>query len=177
MADVQRYLDGIESQHKGRPKFMASTERLLTKVDNGTSLIKDMPLLFYVKKAVGAQLDIVGAKVGADRRFPPISIPGYAELLDDETYRKIILSRIVQNQWDGTNEMFREIWDSTIGDMLNAKYYDNQDMTMDMRIIGQIEPVMLEMILRGYIIPKPMGVGMSVTVTEEARTDKDREYP
>ena len=48
---------------------------------------------------------------------------------------------------------------------------------MDMQIIGQLEPPMLEMILRGYIIPKPMGVGMSLTVTQEARTDADREYP
>lgn len=171
MADIQRYLDRVESQHRTKPRFMATLEAVLTPVDDVCTVIKDMPRLFHVKEAVGAQLDIDGGIVGVDRRFPPIQIPGLPATLDDETFRKILLSRIVQNQWDGTNETFISIWKDAVGDYLDASYYDNQDMSMDVHITGQTEPALIEMILRGYIIPKPMGVGVNVKLTDGVYAD------
>lgn len=165
--DIQRYLDDIESQHASKPKYMAHVTALLTKVDDVTRVVKDMPRAFYVRDAVGAQLDVDGGIVGVDRRFPPVSIPGMPSLLDDDTYRNVILARIVQNQWDGSNEKFKEMWDATVGGILDATYKDNQDMSMDIRITGYTEPTMIEMILRGYIIPKPMGVGLNVELTDD----------
>lgn len=174
--DIQRYLDGIESQHSSKPKFMSLLTAVLEKVDGVYGCAKDMPLDFNVHTAIGNQLDIIGTLVGIDRRFPPIEIPGLPTLLDDDTYRKVILARIVHNQWDGTNEKFREIWDVAVGDELNATYRDNQDMTMSISIIGQIEPTMIEMILRGYIVPKPMGVGLNVTLSEEVIVEEGGIY-
>ena len=165
--DIQRYLDGIESQHATKPKFMAHVTALLEKVDDVTRVVKDMPRAFYVREAVGAQLDVDGGIVGVDRRFPPVSIPGMPTLLDDETFRKVILARIVQNGWDGTNETFKDMWDATAGGELDAVYYDNQDMSMDIHITGYTEPTMIEMILRGYIVPKPGGVGLNVELTDD----------
>lgn len=171
MADIQRYLDRVESQHRSKPRFMATLEAVLTPVDDACTVIKDMPRQFHVKDAVGAQLDIDGGIIGADRRFPPIQIPGLPAVLDDETFRKILLSRVVQNQWDGTNETFISIWKDAVGDYLDASYYDNQDMSMDVHITGQTEPALIEMILRGYIIPKPMGVGVNVKLTDGVYAD------
>ncbi|MBR2226759.1 MAG: DUF2612 domain-containing protein [Bacteroidales bacterium] len=165
--DIQRYLDDIESQHASKPKYMAHVTALLEKVDDVTRVVKDMPQAFYVREAVGAQLDVDGGMVGVDRRFPPVSIPGMPALLDDDTFRKVILARIVQNGWDGTNERFKEMWDATVGGELDATYRDNQDMTMDIHITGYTEPTMIEMILRGFIVPKPGGVGLNVELTDD----------
>ena len=87
--------------------------------------------------------------------------------LDDDTFRKVLLARIVQNGWDGTNERFKEMWDATVGGELDAVYRDNQDMSMDIHITGYTEPTMIEMILRGYIVPKPGGVGLNVELTDD----------
>lgn len=163
MADIERYLNGIESQHIAKPKFMAHLTALLKKADDVTSLVTDMPRLFSTKVATGAQLDLLGALIGADRKFS-VSSPS----LDDDTYRKIILTRIVQNQWNGTNGSFRDIWDAAVGSELGATFYDNQDMTMDIQLTGSTEADMIEMILRGYIIPKPAGVGLNVELTDTA---------
>jgi len=165
--DIQRYLDDIESQHASKPRYMAHVTALLEKVDDVTRVVKDMPRAFFVREAVGAQLDVNGGIVGVDRRFPPVSIPGMPPLLDDDTFRKVMLSRIVQNGWDGTNERFKEMWDASVGGELDATYRDNQDMSMDIHITGYTEPTMIEMILRGYIVPKPGGVGLNVELTDD----------
>lgn len=169
--DIERYLDRIESQHKTKPKFMGTVTTVLEKLDPAHAVAKQLPREFYVYEATGAQLDIIGQIVGIDRKFPPVNIPGLPEYLDDDTYRKVILARIVQNQWDGSYEKFREIWDATLRGILDATYYDNQDMTMDVHITGQTPPTLIEMLLRGYIIPKPMGVGMTLTISEEVVSD------
>lgn len=164
--DIQRYLDGIESQHQSRPKFMTLLTKTLEKVDSAHGIAKDLPYYFYVQNAVGVQLDVVGALVGVDRRFPPVSIPGQPDYLTDDLYRVAILARIIQNQWDGTGGAFRDIWDATMANLMDARYYDNQDMTMDVFINGGVAPIMVELILRGYIFPKPMGVGMNVNIID-----------
>lgn len=166
--DIQRYLDRVESQHKTKPRFMAHLTTLLKMLDGGHRAAKDIPSAFHVQEAIGNQLDVNGELVGVDRRFPPVSIPGLPALLSDETFRQVILSKIIRNQWDGTESAFHEIWDATLASQMDARYYDNQDMTVSVDIVGQIEPVMVELILAGYIIPKPMGVGMNVNIIVEA---------
>lgn len=166
--DIQRYLDSIGS-HNVKPRFMATLQAILEKIDAGTMVAKDIPLEFYVQSAKGQQLDLLGQIVGADRRFPPVTVPGYPETLPDDLFRMVILAKIVQNQWDGTGDGFREIWESTLDSIMDATYYDNQDMTMDAAIEGELEPLMVEMILHGYILPKPMGVRMNVGVTSKTK--------
>ena len=172
--DIQRYLDGIEAQHSSKPKYMAHVEALLTKIDDAAIVIKDMPAAFDINKAVGAQLDILGDIVGADRRFPPVGIPGVPSLLDDDTFRYIALARVIRNQWDGSTENFHTMWDETIGALLDASYQDNQDMSMDIRVNGYIEPTMTEMVLRGYIIPTPTGVHANIDLSDETILDNGK---
>lgn len=169
--DIQRYLDRIEAQHKGKPKFMAYMTALLEKVDPAHEAAKVMPSLFDVHSAVGSQLDVIGEIVGVNRKFPPTNIPGMPAYLDDESYRQVILSRIIMNQWDGTYETFMEMTQATLATSLGAKYHDNQDMTMDVIISGQLTPIMVELLLRGYILPKPMGVGFHVNAVDTTIDD------
>lgn len=162
--DIQRYLDAVESQHKTKPRYMATLTRLLEKVDGVHGVLKEMPKAFHVYDATGDQLDAIGERVGVPRSFPALNIPTDTVYLDDEMYRKVILMKIVQNQWDGTRGTFGDVWDATLGSLLNASYVDNQDMTMDIRILGRLEPILAELISQGYVVPKPMGVGCTINV-------------
>lgn len=175
--DIQRYLDGIESQHKTKPRFMATLSTLLEKVDDGNATMRLMPLAFYVHEAIGAQLDVVAELVGCNRNFPPVPIPGMAPTLDDDAFRTVILSKIIQNQWDGTNEGFQEIWQQTMQGVMDAKYTDNQDMSVSVDVRGQLQPVITELLLFGYIVPKPAGVQLNITVTSEAEADANAAFP
>ncbi len=169
--DIQRYLDDIGSQHQPQGRFMTHLTKILEKVDAAHGLAKEMPKYFFVKEAKGDQLDVVAKLVGSDRRFPPVPIPGYPPLLPDDIFRLVVLAKIAQNQWDGTNASYKKLWDDTLGDWMDATFVDNQDMTMNVNITGTVEPIMTELILAGYIIPKPMGVGMNVEIIVET-TDK-----
>lgn len=169
--NLDDYLDRIEGQYAEKPKFMAYLTAILEKIDAVHGVANDMPLLFYIKNATGNQLDIVAKYVGIDRNFPLIPIPGYPVSLTDETFRTVVLAKIMQNQWDGTNEGFLKIWENTIGDTLSMRFSDNQDMTVSVNMEGQVDPILTEIILAGYIVPKPAGVGLQVSITQESVAD------
>lgn len=175
--DIQRYLDGIESQHKTKARFMATLTSILEKIDDVHGTMRTMPLAFYVHEAVGVQLDVVAELVGCNRKFPPVPIPGTNPTLDDDAFRTVILSKIIQNQWNGTNAGFHEIWQQTMQGVINAKYTDNQDMSVSVDVRGQLQPVITEMLLFGYIVPKPAGVQLNITVTSETEADANAGFP
>ncbi len=170
--DIKRYLKGIGSQHQPRERFMAHLTRILEKIDAVHGIAKDMPESFYVQTAKGAQLDAIAKSVGADRRY---SISG-VDTLDDDTFRKVILAKIAQNQWDGSLETFSDLWNATLGTWLNAEFTDNQDMTISVDISGDISAQLSELVLNGYIIPKPMGVGMYIVYNSDILVSADTDY-
>lgn len=94
--------------------------------------------------------------------------------MNDDLFRYVLLAKIVQNSWDGTNENFKEIWDATMSGKMEASYYDNQDMSMDVKIAGPTEPLMVELLLHGYIVPKPLGVRMNINAIIEMVEDMSR---
>lgn len=166
MADVQRYLDGIEAQHQSAPRYMATVKALLEKLDDGHEVLKSMPEAFSLDQAVGNQLDILGMIAGIDRRYTLDALPGAAELLDDDSFREVIRTKIIQNQWDGRGQSFQEIWNTAFRYVVQASWYDNQDMTVDINIDGQIPQDLVRLIRNGFYIPRPAGVGMNIIVTD-----------
>ena len=95
-----------------------------------------------------------------------INIPGSVNngtRLDDEAYRIYILSRIFVNQWDGHKDTFRDIWNQTMGRIVDANFVDNQDMTATVSIMGNVPPVILDMIMADELLPRPMGVGYNIS--------------
>lgn len=173
MADIQRYLDEIESQHKTKPKYMAMVKAMLEKVDDCTSCVRDMPKAFSIDQAEGAQLDVLGQFQCIDRQVVQTGIPGESDLLDDATYRQLIQAAVVRNRWDGRMESLPEIWKTAFGDDLVLHIHDNQDLTMDVTVIGEVSPLLMELILRGYVLPKPMGVGMNISIVQPAVAEGD----
>lgn len=162
--DIQRYLDLIESQHQTAPRFMATLTRLLEKADGATAAAKLAPRAYYVREAAGKQLDQLGELVGCGREvtaaFPGEGPPQW----DDAAFRVALLSKIVQNHWDGTVEGFRAIWNTTMRDAIGARFYDNQDMSVSLELSGALDRVLTELVLSGKVAPKPVGVRMNVRI-------------
>lgn len=156
---LQKYLNRIESQHRVRPRYMQHVETLLEMVDGAYDVIRNTPEKFNIDTAVGAQLDVIGNRLGVSRS---VDIPGstyYGYELNDDEYRAFIYARIFRNHWDGTDATFQVVWDNTLGRIVDANYTDNQDMTATISIGGEAPDVIMEMILAGELIPKPVGVG------------------
>jgi hypothetical protein len=107
--------------------------------------------------AVGAQLDTRGLIVGASRTvgFQPSN--GVSPVLDDNTYRIYIKSKIVDNQWDGTIGSLYSVWQQLFpGGVITI--IDNQNMTADITMAGSFTSILQDLITNGYIIPRPEGV-------------------
>ncbi len=165
--DIQRYLDRIELQHSIRPKFTSLAAALLEKLDSAHGLMKDLPALYDVYTAAGKQLDAVGETLGVIRKDIPELVPNINAVPDDGLFRAILLCKIAQDNWDGTNEGLEEIWDATARRLFEMQYSDNQDMSIDVTVMGHVEPDVAVLLDNEYIIPKPAGVRLNTTVHEE----------
>lgn len=150
------YLGKITSAHCNRPKYMAWLSSLVgVLVDHG-ELALAMPDDFGLETAVGVQLDVIGALVGADRKLPFSPSSGSA-YLSDANYRRYIKSKILFNNWNGTNETLPSLWQAAYP-RINMTYVDGMDGTMTVTLTGDVSALMQEMIQAGILIPVPAGI-------------------
>ncbi|WP_429496624.1 DUF2612 domain-containing protein [Robbsia andropogonis] len=183
MVDISKYTGLITSEHADKPKFMATIAALSQGVVDQMNAIADFPADFDLDDAVGVQLDAVGAWVGISRR---VSVPltgvyfsfdiigvgwdsgvwqgpfdpdsGISDL-DDETYRLLIRGKIAANQWDGTLPGLKSILESAFGADTKIVVVDNQDMSMDIGVAGNIPSLLfLALLFNGYLHIKPAAV-------------------
>lgn len=82
---------------------------------------------------------------------------GSGAVLDDDTYRLLIKATIAANEWDGTEEALYPIWKSLFpgGSIIIA---DNQNMTCTIVLSGTFTSIIEDLIVNGYIVPRPEGV-------------------
>mgnify|MGYP005874428315 FL=1 len=81
-----------------------------------------------------------------------------APLVTDDVYRTMIKARIIQNTWKGNVLDLYEVWHNLFPDNHGIQIQDLQDMSFNIVLIGDYSGLMKELILHGYIIPKPEGV-------------------
>lgn len=156
MADIQRYLNLVTSEHQNKSKFTAWLTAPFTILDDGVTLTSNLSSYFDIDMAIGAQLDTIGAMVGVKRTVnfqPTVDSP----VLDDVTYRLVLQAKILQNMWDGTIPSLYEMWDALFTDTYLI-IRDNQDMTINVFIIGLLSQIQKDLATNGYLIPKPQGV-------------------
>ena len=149
MALADEYLDLITSQHRVREKFMQTVKALLTASDEIFALAVSMDDEFDIDYATGAQEDILGEFVGAERTLPYQPGKGVSPELDNPAYRKLLLAKIAKNQWKGG-------------------IYDIQDMSIDVLAIGINDQITKEMVQQGLIVPKPQGVHVNYYFADHA---------
>ena len=77
--------------------------------------------------------------------------------VNDDTYRKLVKSRIIQDFWRGDPRTLYDMW-KTLYPGGGIQVQDLQDMTFNLVIIGDFSDLEVELIKRGYLVPKPEGV-------------------
>ena len=66
--------------------------------------------------------------------------------------------------WDGGIESLQDKWKELLPNIA-ISIRDNQDMTIDVSLVGVSDPQLKEMIELGYIIPKPEGVRVNMQIS------------
>ncbi|QIX17233.1 DUF2612 domain-containing protein [Burkholderia multivorans] len=138
-ASLSDYTALITSEHRDKPRFMATVGALVQPIVDQMNVLQSMPGKFDLDNAVGVQLDDVGLWVGVSRKIrTPLTgiyfsfdIDGLGfdqgtwkgpfdpdtglTVLDDDTYRLVIRAKIGANRWDGTLESSAAILNSIFG--------------------------------------------------------------
>jgi hypothetical protein len=160
------YLNRVVPQHK-KPKFLKWLDTNIQPFFDGETLLKAMDSLFDIENSEGVQLNVTGDIVGRNRTLSFDPADGSSPVLDDETYRILQKAKISMNQWDGTIPGVLELWENLFP-QYELIIQDNQDMTMDLYVVGLVTPLEQELLRRGYIAPKPMGVLIRFTFIYES---------
>ena len=124
----------IAPEHAGKPKFAATVALSVDPLVRMEAALQALSDDFDLDDAVGPQLDAVGLRVGRSRSVPiplqglfftwddpirgwdagiwkgPYDVGSSIYDLDDETYRRLLRSKVLANRWDGTVEMLEAIY-------------------------------------------------------------------
>lgn len=162
---LDAYKGLITSQHRGKPKYMATVESFLQYCEDIYATAVYLDDEFDLDLAGGAQEDVLGVIVGASRQLPfqPQTQP--ASTLNDEDYRILLKAKIAKNMWKGGIADLQTIWYNLFGE--DIVIIDYQDMSIEVEIRNVPSSVVQEMILQGYIVPKPQSVGMNYHLIRE----------
>lgn len=154
---ITYYVNLLTSQYQNSPKLIAFLTMLLKKFDDVSQCQVAMDMAFDLDNAMGAQLDILGVIVGANRLVGFQPSAGVSPRLDDATYRLYLKARAAMNQWNGTINGLQGIWATLFpgGQIIIA---DNQNMTATVFMAGLFTSIQQDLISNGYIVPRPQGV-------------------
>ncbi|MFA9439388.1 DUF2612 domain-containing protein [Uliginosibacterium sp. sgz301328] len=183
MATADDYVGLITSEHNDKPKYVAMVRALASAIADQNNVTSSLPDLFSLDSAVGVQLDAVGLWVGIsrivavpiDNVYFSFDIDGLGfdlgvwkgpydpdsglTHLDDDTYRLFLRAKIGANNWDGTLGQSKAILDLIFNGGTYVFIQDNQDMSMDIVVSGDIpSPVFMAILFGGYLPLKPEGV-------------------
>jgi hypothetical protein len=139
------------------PKLNAFLLFLLRKFDDVSQVLVKMDTALDLDSAEGAQLDMLGDIAQAARVVGFQPSDGVSPVLDDATYRLYIKAKIAQNQWDGTIGSLQAVWRQLFPDG-TIVIADNQNMTADITLTGAFTSIIQDLIVNGYIVPRPEGV-------------------
>lgn len=87
---------------------------------------------------------------------------GERNYLNDDVFRIMVKARIIQNIWKGNVLQLYEMWKNLFSDSQGIQIQDLQDMSFNIVLIGNYPALMRELIMHGYIIPKPEGVRINI---------------
>lgn len=151
------YLSLITHQYQMSPNFIAWLTAVLQMVDDVDTLIENMYLYFDIDNAVGAQLDILGVHLGQSRYLNFNPTDGSNPYLADELYRAILKFKIGVNSWDGQSKTIYKLWAQLFPNVA-IKIVDNQDMSATITFNGSLPQIVIDMINKDQLIPRPEGV-------------------
>lgn len=152
----EAYLNLITSQHRDKTRYMSIVAAFLGHTDDIFSAGIYLDDEFDLEIARGKQEDTLGMFVGEDRTLDFIPQSGESSVLDNESYRVLLKSRIIKNLWKGGIEDLQDSWEELFNDRIKIR--DNQDMTIDILVKDPFDNRLNEAIARGKVFPKPQSV-------------------
>lgn len=185
------YVELITNQYSLSGNFVATVRALVQGSIDQSVAMADLVNHFSLDLAVGVQLDQVGLWVGFSRRVK-VPIPSVffsfdnaglgfdlgvwqspndattgLVFLDDATYRLMLRSKILANQFDGTNQRLQSLLQQLFAGLGYSVFsQDNQDMSITIGIAGTVPtPLQLALLTSGLLIPKPEGVLLKYLIT------------
>lgn len=148
------YKSIITSEHRNKPKFNSTVSVLLQKLQDYWQAGEMLITGFEIDNSQGKQLDWIGAKVGANRTVNLNNIEAYN--LTDVDYKILIKAQIAKNSWKGGIEDLQNLWQNLFGSRLII--IDNQDMSIDIYLLGNLSETIINLIKANVVIPKPASV-------------------
>lgn len=173
MALKDSYMNLVTSQHRDKPKFSAMLSALLQPSEDIFSVAVYLDDEFDLDLATGKQQDILGEIVGQSRTVDFQPDRGLSPVLDNYVYKNVLKAKIAKNMWKGRIEDLRDIWMNLFGKPIVIQ--DNQDMTIDVVVVGFNDQMTKNLIQKGYIVPKPQSVGVNYAFADEAVFGYDME--
>ena len=152
----EAYLNLITSQHRDKTRYMSIVAAFLGHTDDIFSAGIYLDDEFDLEIARGKQEDTLGMFVGEERTLDFIPQSGESPVLDNESYRVLLKSRIIKNLWKGGIEDLQDSWEELFNDRIKIR--DNQDMTIDILVKDPFDNRLNEAIARGKVFPKPQSV-------------------
>ncbi len=161
----KKYLDLIVPEHR-KPKLLQWLNCLLKKVQEIEQCAETINICFDLSNAQGKQLDILGELIGRQRELTFQPEKNVSSILEDDMYRTILKAKISINHWNGTIPSIYELWGNLFPDyQLYIK--DNQDMSMDVVVVGNLTSLEKNLVHNGYIVPRPEGVKQNTETASE----------
>lgn len=202
MNDINFYLSKIAPEHAGKPKFAATVAMTVQPLVDAQALAQSLPAYFDLDNAIGDQLDIDGEWIGRSRDIPLPSpdlwfsfdddVRGFDKgiiwnaqvnpgstlsVLDDTTYRRLLKSVAIANEWDGTASGGQPVLDQFFPSGQGTFAFVSDEgwgvesavdvsMQMSICISGVIPPTLdLEIMSQGLLGLKPASVQVNYIVT------------
>ena len=164
---IADFLGLITSEHAIQPNFTAWLTAHLQFLQDNQDCANSFASAFNVNTAVGNQLDILGQIIGQPRDIGIVLSGQSSSSLDDDHYRLALLAKIAQNNWDGTTPSLYKLW-NTVFPSAPLQVVDTQKMQMNAFITNLFDVTSEEMVTAGLIVPKPMGVSLTVIGSTQA---------
>lgn len=154
---ITYYQNLLTSEYQLSTKWLAWLGGVLQILDDASRCISTLDSAFDLDVAVGVQLDTLGVLIGQSRTVGFQPSGGVNPVLDDTTYRLLLKARVAQNQWDGTVGSLQGTWQQLFpGGRIIID--DTQDMAATIILSGAFTSITQDLILNGYIVPRPEGV-------------------
>lgn len=160
---VKSYVDLLILQYREKANARATIDVQVRPV-----IIDQIPTevenAFDIETAVGAQLDTLGKYVGVSR--DGYTLEQGAISLDDSDYRQLIKMVIIKNNSGSSLETIQSLLSANFPGQIFVS--DNQTMGLNYVLVNSLgTDDLLEIIVTGGYLPKPMGVQVSSTIVPD----------
>lgn len=154
----ETYYQGLlTSLYKDSTNFNAWLKAVLDKGQDISIFLDSASFAFSIGAARGDQLDRLGSFLGISRTLPFQPSGGVDPVLSDQGYTTLLRARIYAKQYRGQRGQIYSWW-PTVFPSTKIVLFDQQNMTVIVRISGLTSTLWQEIISNHLVIPEAQAV-------------------